>query len=160
MLPSFYPTSKKAYVKLMVGRKVEGTPVPHMLLSQRPDPKKKTSHNPWSRCACVSIFQWIVYELLFMNRPFLFSFFGHGRSLCFEIAGPSCVQPLFFEYLDLRVSNFFSSCFLEHVFYFFFFNSPRPFSWNDNLEKVVMNNMEFYFVGWIDGWNVLAQLPV
>ena len=34
----------------------------------------------------------------------------------------------------------------------FFFNSPRPFSWNDNLEKVVMNNMEFYLWDDMYGW--------
>jgi len=55
--------------------------------------------------------------------------------LFFEYFGPSCVQHLL------------SSCFLEHVF-FFFMHSPCPFSWNDNLERVVMNNMEFLFVGW------------
>ena len=43
---SFSPTSKKAYVELSVGKKVEGIPVPLVLLSQRPDPSGERSHKP------------------------------------------------------------------------------------------------------------------
>ena len=40
---SLSPTFRKAYVELMV-EKVEGIPVPLVLLNQRPDPLGETSH--------------------------------------------------------------------------------------------------------------------
>ena len=43
---SFSPTSKKAYVELSVGKKVEGIPVPLVLLSQRLDPSGERCHKP------------------------------------------------------------------------------------------------------------------
>jgi hypothetical protein len=40
-MPSFSPTSNRAYVELRVGKNVESILVSHMMLSQRPDPKEK-----------------------------------------------------------------------------------------------------------------------
>jgi hypothetical protein len=40
-MPSFSPTSNRAYVEFRVGKKVQGILVSHMMLSQRPDPKEK-----------------------------------------------------------------------------------------------------------------------
>jgi hypothetical protein len=55
--------------------------------------------------------------------------------------------------LDLHVSNFFSyHAFFGMSFYFYFLHSPFPFARNDNLERVVMNNMEFYFRDDMYGW--------
>ena len=105
MLPSFYPISKKAYVELMVGRKVEGTPVPHMLLSQRPDPKEKQVINlDQDVHVCEYLGGWCMNSFHEPSLSLSISFFGHGLSLSLFF---------FFEYLDLHVSNFF---FFHHAF--------------------------------------------
>ena len=87
------------------------------------------------------IFVWMVYELLFMNYFSLLLL-----DMGYLSFGPSCVQFSFFFFWILwtfMCPTFFSSCFLEHVLYFF---SLCPC----NLDKIVMNNMDFLFCGM--GW--------
>ena len=119
-----------------------------MLLSQRPDPREKTSHNPWSKCACVWIFRWIVYQLLFVNHSSPLSFFRHGRSLSFEILGPWCVQLLF-----LIMSNFYFFIMLFWACLSFLFELPMSFflgiiTWRG------LSWITWSFILWdnMDGW--------
>ena len=117
--------------------KIEGILVPHMLLSQKPDPKEKQVINLDQDVHVCEYFLygWCVDS--FHELSFSLSFFGHGLSF-------SLYLSLSLEYLDLHVSNslsffiytldlhvsntlFFSSCFLEHDIYFFL-HSPCPSS--------------------------------
>jgi len=129
----------------------------------------ETSHKPWSRCASVNIF--ILYGWYFKLlswtislSPFLSLDMGYLFLSFFSLNTWTFMCPILFFWIlwtFICPISFFSSCFLKHVFYLFL-HSPCPFSWNDNLERVVMNKMEFYLLGWnwMDGWNVLMQLRV
>ena len=114
VLPSFSPISRKAYVELRVGKELKAYLFLYVAKSKTGS-KGETSHKPWSRCACVWIFGWMVYELLSWTISLLYSFFfGHGLSLSFSPFFLNtwtfkCPTIFFsFEYLDLHVSNFFS----------------------------------------------------
>ena len=113
-------------------------------------------------CMCVNIFvcmvcgllSWTISLSLFLSLDM--GYLSLSLSLSFEYLDLHVSNSLSFIYIytsDLHVSNslLISSCFLEHGIYFFL-HSPCPLSWNDNLERVVMNNMEFYLWDDMFGW--------
>jgi ribulose kinase len=79
-MPSFSPTSSKAYVELRVGKKFKGILVSHMLLIPRPDPKEKQVINLDQDVHVYGYF-WDGVRTPFYEPSLSFSFFfGHGLS--------------------------------------------------------------------------------
>jgi hypothetical protein len=58
-LPSFHPTSKKAYVEFWVGMKYGNILALHILLSQTMDPRRKMSYNQIMMWIYVEMFWWL-----------------------------------------------------------------------------------------------------
>ena len=125
-----------------------------MLLSQRPDPKEKQVINlDQDVHVCEYLGGWCMnsfHEPSLSFIPFSLDMGYLSLSLSlFEYLDLQVSNSFFsFEYLDLHVSNFFFIMLSWACLFFLKKNSPCIFSWNDNLERVVMNIMEFYFVGW------------
>ena len=107
IMPSFSPTSIKAYVELRVGKSWRHT-CSSCVAKSKTGSLGETSHKPWSRCASVWNL-WMIYELLSWDISLLFSF-GHGLTFFWNTlvlhVSTFLFSPLFFNTLDLHVSIF------------------------------------------------------
>ena len=129
-MPSFSPTSRKAYVELRVGKSWRHT-CSSCVAKSKTGSLGETSHKPWSRCA--SVWNFCGRYMYSFHELFLSYFFGHGLTF-------------FWNTLDLHVSIFLFFLFWIPLTFMcpeIFFNSPCLC----NLERIAMNNMEFIFCG-------------
>ena len=142
-MPSFSPTSIKAYVELWVGQSWRHT-CSSCVAKSKTGSLGETSHKPWSRCA--SVWNFCGWFMNSFHELFLSYFLGHGLNLSFETYW-TFMCPNFFSFFFFWIlwtfmcpTLLFLSCFHEHVLYL---SSPCPC----NLERIAMINMEFIFCG-------------